>query len=197
MKRDAELLYELGALRLMKRQWIRFHMPNVANNSEHMFRVVWTALIIAKREDKSVDTEKIIKMAIAHDIAESRTGDVDYISRQYVKRDEHAALKDMLADTTLETEFLKLLAEYEARESLESKIVKDADTLDVDIELREQATAGHTLPRLWEEHREFIASKLYTKAAKELKKELFSTDPHAWHNESPMNRLNGGDWKKK
>lgn len=32
-------------------------------------------------------------MALAHDIAESRVGDVHYLSRQYVKRDEKNAVK--------------------------------------------------------------------------------------------------------
>ena len=196
MKRDVEFLFELGALRLMPRQWSRFHMPHVANNSEHMFRVVWIALIIAAREGKKVDTEKLVKMAIAHDIAESRTGDVDYIARQYVKRDEHAALTDMLDNTSLQDEFTTLMAEYEARETLEAKIVKDADTLDVDLELQEQHSQGHTLPKSWETQRGFVGStKLFTDAAKTLHAAIYAADPNAWHIKSPKNRLNGGDWK--
>jgi putative hydrolase of HD superfamily len=196
MKRDVEFLYELGALRLIQRQWTRFHMPNVANNSEHMFRVCWIALTLAEREGKPVDTGKIVKMAIAHDIAESRTGDVDYIARQYVERHEHEALNDMLAETSLEKEFARLLKEYEKRESLEAKLVKDADILDVDMELREQASAGHKLPDNWTKQRDHVGTKLFTKSAKELQKELRAADPHDWHILSPNNRLNGGDWKK-
>ena len=198
MERDLELLFELGALRNMPRQWSRFHMPNVANNSEHMFRVAWIALVIAAREGKQVDTGKIVKMAMAHDIAESRTGDVDYIARQYVQRDEHQAAQDMLADTSLSAEFAELLAEYEARETLEAKIVKDADTLDVDIELREQASQGHTLPASWNKQRNYVgASKLFTKAAKAMHAAIRDAEPNDWHIKSPKNRLNGGDWKQK
>jgi putative hydrolase of HD superfamily len=198
MKRDVELLFELGALRLMPRQWSRFHMPHVANNSEHMFRVVWIALIIAAREGKKVSTEKIVKMAIAHDIAESRTGDVDYIARQYVQRDEHQALADMLANTSLEKEFSGLLAEYEARETLESKIVKDADNLDVDLELQEQRSQGHTLPDSWKSQRGFVGTnKLFTKTARALHAQIHESEPNDWHIKSPQNRLNGGDWKQK
>jgi putative hydrolase of HD superfamily len=197
MKRDVEFLYELGALRYMQRQWVRFHLPNVANNSEHMFRVCWIALTLAERVGKPVDTGKIVKMAIAHDIAESRTGDVDYIARQYVERHEHEALHDMLKDTSLEKEFSKLLAEYEKRESLEAKIVKDADILDVDMELLEQASAGHKLASNWETQRDHVGTKLFTQAAKDLQKELRAANPHDWHIQSPNNRLNGGDWKDK
>lgn len=198
MNRDIELLFELGALRNMPRQWSRFHMPNVANNSEHMFRVAWIALVIAAREGTKVDTEKIIKMALAHDIAESRTGDVDYIARQYVQRDEPKALHDMLEDTSLEAEFTELLSEYEARETLEAKIVKDADTLDVDLELREQHSQGHTLPSSWGKQRNYVgASKLFTKAARAMHATIIASDSNDWHIKSPHNRLNGGDWKEK
>jgi putative hydrolase of HD superfamily len=197
MDRDLELLYELGALRNMPRQWSRFHMPHVANNSEHMFRVTWIALVIAAREGGKVNTENIIKMAMAHDIAESRTGDVDYIARQYVERHEEKALHDMLADTSLEAEFAELLAEYEARETLEAKIVKDADQLDVDMELQEQLSQGHTLPEEWSKQRKHVGTtKLFTDTAKAMHAAIISSNSNDWHVKSPHNRLNGGDWKK-
>jgi putative hydrolase of HD superfamily len=196
-KRDLEFLYEIGALRLIPRQWSRFHLPNVANLAEHHYRVMWLALIIAARE-KQGDTQKILKMAMMHDIAESRTGDADYIGRQYVERHEDKALSDMLADTALKAEFLKLHKEYEARQSIESKIVKDADNLDVDLDLREQGASGHQLGQAWRSQRAWVGNnKLFTKTAKQLHKEIWQSNPHDWHIKSPYNRLNGGDWKKK
>lgn len=196
MKRDVDLLYELGALRYLQRQWARFHMPDVANLADHHFRVAWIALAIAAREDKPVDTDKILKMALVHDVAESRTNDVDYLSRQYVTRDEAKGAKDMFAGTSLEKEMLAVLHEYEVRESLEAKIVKDADNLDVDMELREQESTGHTVPTLWRAHRDYVAkTKLFTKTAQKMYKEICTTNPHNWHNGSPQNRLRTGDWK--
>lgn len=35
MKRDLEFLFEIGALRLIPRQWSRFHFTNVQNLAEH------------------------------------------------------------------------------------------------------------------------------------------------------------------
>ncbi|MBC7581714.1 HD domain-containing protein [Aeromicrobium sp.] len=196
MKRDVEFLYELGALRLMPRQWSRFHMPAVANNSEHMFRVTWIALVIAAREGGELDTAKIMKMAMLHDIAESRTGDVDYLARQYVTRDENSALEDMLTDTSMRAELAQMWQEYEARQSPEAKIVKDADTLDIDFELCEQASSGHTLPAQWKSQRDQVGkTRLFTDSAKKLQQEIWNTNPHAWHVDSPKNRLHGGDWK--
>jgi putative hydrolase of HD superfamily len=196
MKRDVDFLYELGALRLIDRQWRRFHSQNFANLADHHFRVAWIALVVAAREGGDIDTGTIVKMALVHDIAESRTGDVDYLSRQYVTRDEAAAARDMLAETSVGKEFLALLEAYEKRECIEAKIVKDADNLDVDMELCEQAMQGNALRKTWQTNRRLVAdTKLYTKTARRMWEEIQHTDPDHWHAASPKNRVNGGDWK--
>lgn len=198
LSRDIDLIYELGTLRFMDRMWKRFLNADFANNAEHQFRVAWIALIIAKYE-KVENTEKILKMALAHDIAETRTGDVDYISRQYVMRNEKLGLADLLGGTILEDEFLTLLHEYEARESIEAKIVKDADNLDVDFELREQTATGHgELARTKKKMREQVhATRLFTDTARKMAAAIAKSDPHSWHINSERNRINGGDWKDK
>ncbi|HSX04909.1 MAG TPA: HD domain-containing protein [Candidatus Saccharimonadales bacterium] len=195
MNRDLEFAYEIGAIRLIQRHWHRFHLPTVGDLADHHFRVLWLSLIIAAREKASVNYERMMKMALVHDIAESRGGDVDYLSRQYVTRHEELGIADILADTSLEEEFLTLWHEYEKRECLESKIVKDADNLDVDLEIREQASMGSQLAGDWAESREAAGRKLYTKTALELQTAIKNSNPHDWHTKSPRNRVNGGDWK--
>lgn len=193
--RDINFLFEMGNIRLIDRMWRRFQTPHFANLAEHHFRVFWIAMTIAANE-KNVDTGKIAKMAIMHDITESRTGDVDYIARQYVIRNEELAAKDMLGGTLLEDEYLALWEEYEKRESLEAKIAKDADNLDVDFELLEQAVSGNPHRENWQDNREFVArEKLYTKTAQAIFDQLATANPHAWHLEG-RNRRNSGDWQK-
>ena len=109
LERDVEFIYELGALRFVDRTWKRFLNGDFANNAEHLFRVTWIALIIAKHEGVT-NLERVMKMAIAHDIAESRTGDVDYLSRQYVTRDEAAGLADMAAKAPMRTDAIFWIA---------------------------------------------------------------------------------------
>lgn len=198
LERDLDFLYELGSLRFVSRTWKRFLNGDFANNTEHLYRVTWIALTIAKYEGIK-NTDKIMKMAIAHDIAESRTGDVDYLSRQYVVRNEELGLKDMTEDTALGDEIRELLHEYEIRESIEAKIVKDADNLDVDMELREQLTNGNELGGRaeWLKIRQHVHdAKLFTETARKMAKAIQKSDPHSWHINSSRNRINGGDWKK-
>ncbi len=195
MKRDLEFLYELGDIRFIQRQWHRFHLGSVADLADHHFRVLWLSLMIAAREHADIDSEKMMKMALVHDIAESRTGDADYIARQYVTRNEELGISDMLAETSLEEEFLGLWHEYEARECLEAKIVKDADNLDVDLEIREQRSQGHHLAEAWTQNDDrAVNRKFATKTAQELHKAILTSNPYDWHVNAPRNRVNGGDW---
>jgi putative hydrolase of HD superfamily len=193
---DINFLYEMGNIRLIDRMWRRFHFQDSANVAEHHFRVFWIAIVIAANEPGEIDTGKVAKLCLLHDITESRVGEVDYISRQYVDRKEELAINDMLDSTSVEDEYLKLWHEYELRESIEAKIVKDADTLDVDFELAEQVSRGNTIGTRWTKDRQKVAdTKLYTDTAKSIYEQLKGVSPLDWHTNSPQNRHNGGDWK--
>jgi putative hydrolase of HD superfamily len=152
-------------------------------------------MVLASHE-KNVDVTKVAKMVMVHDIAESRTGDADYLARQYVERNEELGIRDMLLGTNLEDEFVSLWLEYEHKASKEAKLVKDADNLEIDFEIAEQEAIGQILPKFWHENRAFVAKeKLYTPTAKRIYKALLTSDPHTWHTEG-RNRRNAGDWVK-
>ena len=193
--RDLELLFELGCIRFIKRAWSQFLGPNFANLAEHHFRVAWLAMLLAKMEKKPVNMEKILKMALVHDISESRTGDVHYISRQYTKRDEHKAIKDILKDTGLEKEMLEIWNEYEGRKSLEAKIVKDADWLDVDLEIQEQKASGRVHMKAWAENRQQMHKIFLTDSAKKIVKLIQKSNPTDWYRNA-RDRFKEGDYKK-
>jgi len=196
IKRTVEFLYELGTLRYTKRTWVSFLNPDFQNLAEHHFRVVWIAMLIAKEENVK-NVEKVMKMALLHDIPESRTGDVNYLQRQYVIRDEDLGLKDMVDSTIIEDEVNSLWKEYKALNSIEAKIVKDADNLDVDFELQEQTFRGYIFPKELKDGRKFVSeNKLFTKTAKKIWGEIQSSNPHSWH-VTGRNRFTNGDWNKK
>jgi putative hydrolases of HD superfamily len=197
LARDIEFLFEMGTMRYNPRQWQRFLNIDGDNLADHHWRTVWIALMIAAHEGAH-DTGKIMKMALMHDIAESRTGDVDYLSRQYVVRNEALGFADMTKDTALATELRELYEEYEARESLESKIVKDADNLCVDFEIREQAARGAAImshPDWLAQRADLRDNHLFTKTAKRISSAVHKANPHDWHLHT-RNRYNAGDWKK-
>ncbi len=193
--RNIDFLYEIGCYRYVPRMWTQFLGPDFANDSEHSFRVVWIALLLAEQEGKG-NKEKIMKMALIHDLPESRMGDTHYISRMYNTREhEDRALEDIFDKTSVRKEFLALWQEYKKRKSIESKIVKDADTLDVDLELMEQGARGDSLKKLWLPQRKVVAKTIFTKSAKKMWQDIYKTDPRNWIIKA-TNRLNKGDWKK-
>lgn len=194
-QRDLEFLYEIGSLRFIDRAWKQFLGPNFANLADHHLRVIWLALILAKMEEKKVDLEKIMMMALVHDIAESRTGDVHYISRQYTRRDEAKAITDILKGTVLSEEMLQAWHEYESRKSLEAQIVKDADWLDVDLEIQEQKAMGRTHMEAWDDNRNIIAQLFFTRSAKRLWKAIKKSKPYDWYRHA-RNRFVEGDIKQ-
>lgn len=180
-KRDLEFLYEIGTLRNTDRAWKQHLATDVATDPEHCFRVAFIALLIAEAEGVK-DHEKIIKMALVHDLAETRTSDHNYVQKVYVEADEKRAAHDLFAGTIFRTIFEDVLEEYEERACIEAKIVKDADNLDVDIELKEMEERGSQLPRKWRATRRIVRDKkLYTKSAKRLWDDIQKSDVSSWH----------------
>ncbi len=193
--RDLDFLFEVGCLRHLQRTWQQFLGIQFANVSEHTLRVIWIALILAQHEGYT-DTGHLVKLALVHDLAESRSVDVHYVSRQYVIRKEKEAIEGTLANTSVAQEFLALWQEVEERQTVASQIVKDADNLDVDFELREQAALGVQLETDFAKMRQHVGeTKLYTETAKKMWPLIKKANPNTWHL-SAMNRFNSGDWKK-
>ncbi len=197
--RNLEFLYEVGAFRWVRRTWEQFFSTRAASNAEHSYRTMWTALVIAQMErdnGQEVNDEKLLKMAMVHDLPESRTGDVNYLSRQYTTRNEDRAVSDIFKETVVKKEFAALWKEFMERKTLESKIVKDADNLDVDLELSEMKAEGHSMPDDFELHRKLnYENTLYTQSAKRIWEQIQKANPYDWHLNG-RNRFVAGDWTK-
>ncbi len=181
LHRNVELLYEIGTLRHITRGWKQHIGTNCANTMEHTLRVMWIALILARMEGTKCDEAKIMQMALTHDLADIRTVDLSYVQKMYMQDNDDPAITDTLKGTAL-ADLFGVFKEYKSRKSRESQIVKDADNLDVDLEMRELEEQGHQLPRKWHPQRKSIVfKKLYTKSARKLWKQIYTTDVSSWH----------------
>ncbi|MCL2094601.1 HD domain-containing protein [Candidatus Saccharibacteria bacterium] len=131
-----------------------------------------------------------------HDITETRTGDVQSMSRMYTTRDEKLAITDQTTDITLSAELRALWHEYEARQTLASQIVKDADNLDCELECVESTARGETFGRKIQKNiRTTIRDRLFTDSAKTLYDAIQTGDPLDWFVHG-RGRHTHGDWKK-
>ena len=180
--KTVDLAYEVGSLRNIKRLWAQVLGPSVANNLEHSYRVIFLALTICRMEGKG-DESKILKMALLHDLCETRSTDIAFFHRPYVERKENEASQDQLGGTFLERD-LPILEEYKKRESIESRIVKDADDLEVDMELSELSEKGNSVAKNFiDKNRQKIKDKLYTDSAKSLWEAIYEIKPDNWQAE--------------
>ena len=178
--RDLELLYEIGTMRHMPRGWIQHLGGRPASVLEHSVRVAFLALMLARKEGKG-DPEIILKMALLHDLAEARISDLSYVQKLYVKADEDRAIHDSLKGTLLE-DLEEVVKAYESKETIEAQLVKDADNLDIDLEMKELEEQGHTVVRKWKVNREKVRNEmLYTQAGKDVWDSIQNSDPSAWH----------------
>ena len=117
-----------------------------------------------------------------HDVGESRTGDTNYLQAVYTTKETARAVRDTFSNTTLVDLYSDILKEYDARKTLAAKIVKDADNLDVDIELKEMEERGSLIAKKMMSSRKIIRKqKLYTKTGKRIWDEIQKADPSAWH----------------
>jgi putative hydrolase of HD superfamily len=178
-KRDLDLLYEVSAMRFIDRNWVQFHRPNVANVAEHSFRVAWIAQILALGE--GADVGRVLQMALMHDVGKSRAGDGHWMNRMYMKRDEAKAIADTTYATSVEQQAKALWNEFKSGETLEAKIVKDADNIDVDIEFRERREDWHFARTEDDIRRKVYETKLQTASAKQLWEQIQTSDPHDWY----------------
>jgi putative hydrolase of HD superfamily len=182
--RDLDLLYEVGSLRHISRAWTQLVGVRTATDLEHTVRVQFLALLLARMEGKPFDEALLLKMALVHDLAETRTNDHNYVHKLYVTLDEGMAATDALHDTTL-SDLETVLRIYEEREVYEAQLVKDADNLDIDIELREMEYQGIQVAKMWREDGKtrmvIRADALHTNAARTVWDAIQESNPHGWH----------------
>jgi len=116
--------------------------------ADHSFRTIMIAFVLA-RLDGSVDADKMLRLALVHDCAEARTGDLNYMNQKYVTADEGAAMRDMTAKLPFGDELAALAAEYREQRTPEAQLARDADNLDMLLQLKEQLDLGNPQAEDW------------------------------------------------
>ncbi len=122
----------------------------------HSFGVVFTALILAKVSEEPLDLGRTLAMAALHDLPEGLTSDIPSPAWRYlpagIKLDvERAAMDEMLATAPYRDDLMVLWEELHAAETAESRLVDDADKLDLFIQalMYEQQTGNRQLAEFW------------------------------------------------
>jgi len=153
-------LTELQRLKRLDRTgWVLRGLPNGTESvAAHSFGVSVTAMLLADKltaEGIAVNVEKVLRIGLLHDWAEVRVGDMPrtatlYFGSDVRKQAETAAFSDIVKDVD-EGLYADLYNDYERRESLEARLVKAADILDLLIEVLALERAGaRGLDEFWQ-----------------------------------------------
>jgi len=170
----ADLLFEIGTLRNMRRMHSQI-LPQANDTiASHSFETTIIGMLLAKMEN--ADENKVLKMCLFHDIAEARTGDANFIHSHYAKSNEKKAITDQYSETPLEEEIIEILNEYNKEKSKESIIAKDADLLNQIISQCNYLKDSKDLNR-WNRH---SIKELRTKSAKKLAKKITERNSFEW-----------------
>jgi putative hydrolase of HD superfamily len=155
-------LIELQRLKRLERTgWTLRGLPSGTESvAAHSFGVGVTAMLLADEVQSrgvTVDMERVLRMALLHDWAETRVGDLPRTAGKYFRAEarkaaETAAFGDIVSGAGgAKSEYKSLYRDYEQRHGLEAKLVKAADVLDLLIQAYALERAGATgLDEFWE-----------------------------------------------
>lgn len=170
------MFFEVGALANTPRSGFFFLGSGSQSVAEHTNRVAYIGMVLAML-DSSVDSGKVVKMCLLHDLAEARTSDLNYVHQKYVTADEESAIKALVKTLDFGDKLLELLEEYKRRESREALLAKDADNLEWILSLKEQSDIGNSRAESWMPS---AVQRLKTEVAKKLAMEILTTKADAW-----------------
>ena len=142
MTRVTNFLFEVGMLKRIPRSGWAF-LPGAEGESvaDHVFRTAVIAWTLA-RLDPSINTDRVIELALFHDLPEARTGDLNYVHQKYVEVDEAAAARHQTEDLPFGAELEDLISEYREGVTPESVVAHDADQLEMLLSLKERLDGG-------------------------------------------------------
>lgn len=140
--------------------WLLRGVRDVESVAAHSFGVAVIAMLLADRarhRGMKVNVELVLRMALLHDLTETRTGDLPstikrYFGKKNVKDADHLIAEEIFAGLDgIGKEYLELWRDYEVRGSLEAKIVKAADKFDLLLQSLEYEKGGaRSLQEFWD-----------------------------------------------
>jgi putative hydrolase of HD superfamily len=150
--------------------WIshRVSLQDVESVADHSFSTSVLSMLLADLETQrgvKVNVEKVLRMAILHDLAESLTFDISKAYLEYmgtkgesIKREIEESAWEHVAQSvkkpTLTREYASTHNQYAANETQEARIVHAADSLDILLQVVSYVRMGYPpalLSDLWRE----------------------------------------------
>jgi len=144
------LFEHAGGLKEVRRSgWAeRLGLEGAESVADHSYATAFIAMVYS--DIMGLDTERVVRMALLHDLAESVTGDVTpgSLPEGQKESDERAAMDSILGllPERARGAYRDAWAEYLAGETREASLVRQADKLEMAMQARRYAHAGDIGP---------------------------------------------------
>ncbi|MEM9774836.1 MAG: HD family hydrolase [Chloroflexota bacterium] len=163
--------------RTLRSGWVMRGVPNPEDVAAHSYGVSWIALTLANPIQESAgiqfDMGRLLAMALIHDVPEGKTMDIPTpawrILPKGVKPDiERGIMQQIVKGSSQNKYLIGLWEEMNSRESAESKLVHDADKLDMYLQAwqYEKQFGNQNLAEFWENNHHFhfeLSQQIYSK----------------------------------
>jgi putative hydrolase of HD superfamily len=176
LKHIVNFFFEVGILSKTPRTGFHFLGSGEQSVAEHINRVTYVGYVLSMME-KDVDSGKVIKMCLFHDLAEARTSDLNYVHQKYSIADEEKAIADLVKTLPFGDDILSLLKEHQGKKTKEALLAKDADTIEWILSLKENLDTGNVRAQSWIQS---AVKRLKTNAGKQLAQEIIETSSYDW-----------------
>lgn len=136
---------------IQRKGWInQLDLKNPESVAAHSYSMALMAMIFS--EIQKLDTSKIVKMSLLHDLAESVVGDFtpEEISKEKKLVLENDAMNKILSKlpSELRRNYKKIWNEYQAHKSKESKFVHDVDKFEMVFQAKSYLNEGFSIEKI-------------------------------------------------
>ncbi|MEU7844360.1 HD domain-containing protein [Micromonospora sp. NPDC049114] len=172
-------IFEAGVLKRAARTgWWFAGVRHPESIAEHSFRTALIGMMLAAME--GADPARVSMMCVLHDTQETRITDIPHIAKRYLSAAPNTAVTaDQVADCppAVADTITAAVTEYEAQETLEAIVARDADKLECLVQAVEYRHQGIDNVQRWIDS---SRGALKTTSAQRLADAALAGQPLAW-----------------
>lgn len=137
--------------KILRQGWVeKVALKNPESVADHSYSMAIISMTLS--DLRGYDSEKILKMTLLHDLAESKTG--DFLPEQINKEDkkilENNAFDSIVSNlpNTIKSQYLKIWKEYQDNSSQEAIFVHQIDKLEMALQAKKYQQQGYSKEKL-------------------------------------------------
>ena len=176
-RRTARFLFEAMMLKRTWRTGYAFLGKGKESVAAHTYGMLVIAYMMSKLSTEPVNLERLLLLCLLHDLPEARTGDANAVQKKYLEIFEDRAIDHMTRGLLGGEEIKEVLKEWKAGVTLEARIARDADQLDMLVSLKEKMDQGSADAGMWISH---VMKRLRTDCARRLARAILDEHWSSW-----------------